>query len=66
LPFKTHIFRGSRDAVISDKDFELLVGYFNQENLEVHSISDYAHLDYAWGMSAKEDIYDKIVEILKE
>jgi hypothetical protein len=34
--------------------------------LEVHSINDYAHLDYAWGTNAKEDIYDKIVEILKE
>jgi hypothetical protein len=42
------------------------LGYFDQDNLEVHSIKDYAHLDYAWGTNAKEDIYDKIVEILKE
>jgi hypothetical protein len=32
----------------------------------VQTIKDYAHLDYAWSISAKEDLYDKIVEILKE
>jgi hypothetical protein len=28
-------------------------------------VDDYAHLDYAWGVNAKEDIYDKIVEVLR-
>ena len=51
--------------MISDKDFELLVNYFDSKNLEVYTIIDYAHLDYAWGVNAKEDIYDKIVKILK-
>ena len=65
FPFKTHIFRGEKDAVISDKDFEFLTGHFDRNNLEIHTIKDYAHLDYAWSISAKEDIYDKIVDILK-
>lgn len=47
--------------MISDKDFELLVGYFENKNIEIHLIDDYAHVDYAWGVNAKEDIYDKIV-----
>ena len=42
-----------------------MIGHFDRKNLEVHTIKDYAHLDYAWSINAKEDIYDKIVEILK-
>lgn len=51
--------------MISDKDFEFLTGHFDKNNVEVHTVKDYAHLDYAWSINAKEDIYDKIVDILK-
>ena len=51
--------------MISDKDFDFLTGHFDRNNLEIHTIKDYAHLDYAWSINAKEDIYDKIVDILK-
>ncbi len=66
FPFKTHIFRGEKDAVISDKDFDFLTGHFDKNNIKIHTIKDYGHLDYAWSINAKDDIYDKIVEILKK
>ncbi len=44
----------------------MLIGHFDKNNLQVHTIKDYAHLDYAWSINAKEDIYDKIVDILQQ
>jgi hypothetical protein len=56
--FNKYIFRGTKDAVISDKDFNLLMSKLDPNSTAHYNIPDYAHLDYIWGMCAKEIIYD--------
>jgi lysosomal acid lipase/cholesteryl ester hydrolase len=66
LPFNSYIFKGSKDAVVSEKNFGRLQTEMNQEKLKVFELDDYAHLDYVWGVEAHLDIYSPILEILEQ
>ena len=65
IPYKSHLFRGTKDALISDKDFDYMIDHFNPVNITVHTINDYAHLDYAWSETAQTDIYNTIIDLIK-
>ena len=55
--FNKYIFRGAKDAVISDKDFSLLVSKLEPLSTFSVTIEDYAHLDYLWGTCASGILY---------
>jgi hypothetical protein len=63
LPFKTHLFRGMKDAVMNEPDFHALVSKFDSGKLSTYEVVDYNHLDYVWSESAHHDLYSSIMEI---
>ena len=50
LNFNTYIFKGEKDAVISDKDFQKIVDLMPPGKFQYFTVADYAHLDYVWGV----------------
>jgi hypothetical protein len=58
--FNSYIFRGLKDAVVSEKDYNKIVQFMNKDKFQTIELHDYAHLDYVWGEQAHEDIYTKI------
>lgn len=60
LPFNTYLFKGNKDAVMSDKDFTNLVGEFNCQKIFTYDVADYNHLDYVWSETAYKDLYEHI------
>lgn len=64
--FELHLFRGTSDKVITDKDFQYLTSKLNPLKHKVYTLEDYAHLDYIWGQDANEEIYEKVLKILKD
>jgi hypothetical protein len=65
MGFDFHLFRGDADCVISEGDWEYLVGKVSGERVNVYVLDDYAHLDYVWGEDAYEDIYLKILNVIE-
>lgn len=65
LSFNSYIFKGEKDAVISEKDYQKIVDLMNPEKFKTYQVPDYAHLDYVWGVEAHKDVYIPIVNILK-
>lgn len=49
---------------MSDRDLTELVAKFDDKKISVSNIPDYNHLDYLWSKSAKEDVYENLVEII--
>lgn len=64
LPFTTHLFRGTKDAVMNDTDFKHLVGHFHPKRVHTYEVQDYNHLDYVWSETAHHDLYAHIAEIV--
>lgn len=66
LPFNTYLFRGMKDAVMNEVDFNLLIDKFGEDRVHTYQIPDYNHLDYVWSESAHHDIYGLISEIVEK
>lgn len=64
LPFTSHLFRGTKDAVMNDADFNRLVGQFHPKRVQTYEVHDYNHLDYVWSETAHHDLYGQIAEIV--
>jgi hypothetical protein len=63
LPFNTYLFKGLKDAVMSDRDFLELIQRFDQGKIFTYDLPDYNHLDYVWSETAHKDLYEHILEI---
>jgi hypothetical protein len=44
LPFKSYLFKGTKDAVMSHQCFEKLASLFNPEKIKTYELDDYHHL----------------------
>lgn len=80
LNIPKYLFRGSRDSVVNEKDFNKLLKLLPQESTYSYVINiyflffyvifkivdDYSHLDYVWGFNGYEKLYKDIVEILEK
>jgi hypothetical protein len=64
LPFATHLFRGTKDTVMNEKDFSHLVAQFHPQRIHTYEVADYNHLDYVWSETAHQDLYGHIVDIV--
>lgn len=61
--FPKYLFRGTKDSVVSEKDFQALVDSLDPETTFDHHLPDYAHLDYIWGVNSDVILYNKIADI---
>jgi hypothetical protein len=64
--FNKYLFRGSKDAVISELDFDLLLSKLEPNSTFNYLLEDYAHLDYIWGTCAPEVLYQQVTSIIAE
>ena len=55
---------GKRDFYANKVDFARLEKLLPPERLEKRFINDFGHLDYLWGVRAKEEVYDVVLEFL--
>lgn len=62
--FPKYLFRGTKDSVVSEKDFQVLVEHLDRDTTFDHQLADYAHLDYIWGVNSDVILYHKIGDIL--
>jgi pimeloyl-ACP methyl ester carboxylesterase len=66
LKFPIYMFVGTKDAIVSSKDFEDLVKVLPKDGVKHEYVDDYGHLDYVWGNNAHFTIYPKIIEFLNQ
>lgn len=62
---KIVIFYGDNDWLADPKDVRWLSKQLPNV-VEKFVVADYNHLDFVWGLNAREEIYDKIVSMVKE
>lgn len=62
--FNKYLFRGMKDAVMSEHDFNFLLSKLDSNSTFSYEITDYAHLDYIWGVCAKQMLYENILNIV--
>eukprot|EP00826_Nyctotherus_ovalis_P017763 TRINITY_DN1524_c0_g2_i6.p1 TRINITY_DN1524_c0_g2~~TRINITY_DN1524_c0_g2_i6.p1 ORF type:complete len:405 (+),score=85.99 TRINITY_DN1524_c0_g2_i6:224-1438(+) len=66
LKFPMYLFAGTKDAIVSSKDFEQLVAVLPGDNVRHEYVDDYGHLDYVWADNAHEKLYPKVVQFLRQ
>lgn len=58
----THVFYGSEDGV---SDIDWMRENLSDQNTSFYQIEGYGHLDFLWGVDAKEQFWDHVVGVLK-
>lgn len=66
LEFPMYLFAGTKDSIVSAKDFETLIARLPKDKVQHEYIDDYGHLDYVWANNAHLILYPKIIEFLKQ
>lgn len=64
--FPKYLFRGTKDSVVSERDFQMLVDSLDRDTTFDHHLPEYAHLDYVWGVNSDVILYHKLGDILTE
>ena len=62
------LIKGGNDALVVDKDFQLLLSHFKDKigkTLSYIEVPGYGHLDYIWASDSKEKVVEPIIEFLK-
>jgi hypothetical protein len=60
--FKTLLFRGTIDSVVSETDFQHLTDKFDPLLVDSHHIEGYHHLDYVWAKDTHNKVHPLVLD----
>lgn len=66
LKVKTALFWGAKDELADPKDVEFIRKKIQNNLIGDFEYEDYTHVDFIWGMSAPNRVYNLIMDLMKQ